>query len=145
MAANWQRKEFKARNKPMDKMGREPLEAALAAHDRIQAISDEIRARHGLPIVPESPRIMAARSRLLQLQSKGSRKAPSKARKAKPRELTPDERLKAVAERRSELRKALAETTREVCELRDSKEVPVTVIASALGVKRQAVYQLCPA
>lgn len=144
MAMSWQLKSSRERNRPMAKMPADQLEQALAAHDRIQAVSDEIRTRHGLPLVPESPALMAARGRLVQLREKGKGKrvTASKRRTVKARELTPDERLAAVAARRVQLRRELAESDREVCELRDSKAVGVSKIAKRLGVSRQAVYQL---
>ncbi len=142
MAMSWQLKANRDRNRSMAKMPADQLEQALAAHDRIQAISDEIRGRHGLPIVPESPGIMAARGRLVQLRAKAPKVKRSKARTVKAAELPPSERLQAVTRRRVQLRRELAESDREVVELRDSKAVPVSKIAAKLGVSRQAVYQL---
>jgi hypothetical protein len=152
VAMSWQLKANRDRNKPMMKMNREPLEGALAARDRIQAVSDEIRARAGLPPVPESPHMMRVRGRLGELVAKdaGKRKRkPSRATSAaaaassgSPRDaLTPDalEAWRQQHEREAEeIRSAAVAMFRE-------RVAGATRIGKALGVKRQRVYQLADA
>lgn len=147
--ASWQLKENRDRNKPMIKLDRERLAGALAVHDRIQGESDEIRARHGLPIVPESPHIMAARGRLLELESKAKAKPKRKtkakaAKKAEPvRMLAPEEEVEAIANFRAELEHDQgAYCDQPLAELAQSRAVPVARIADGIGVTRQAIYQL---
>jgi hypothetical protein len=151
MAMPWQLKSNRDRNRPMAKMKREQLEAALLAHDRIQAVSDEIRARAGLPPVPENSITKGARDRLALLvakdAAKGSKRKPSRATSAavssgSPRDaLTPDalEAWRQKHEREAEeIRAAAVAMFRE-------RVAGATRIGKALGVKRQRVYQLADA
>jgi len=142
MAISWQLKANRDRNKPMTKMNADQLRAALAAHDRIQAISDEIRARHGLQPVPENTIRQAARARLAMLEAKAAAK-PTRA-KAGPT-LTAEQRLEAIAARRRKLARDRAECDQELAELARSRAVGVTRIAERVGVTRQAIYQLAGA
>jgi len=131
-------KENRDRNRPVMKAGRERVEAAIAAHDRIQAISDEIRTRHGLEPVAESEIVQSWRLRLLELNSK-----PSKSRKSKPATvLTPTERLADLSKRRRQHRREGDALDAELRELIASREIPMQEIALAVGLTRQRVYQL---
>jgi hypothetical protein len=58
------------------KMPLKALPGALVAHDRIQAISDEIRTRHGLQLVAESDFVAAWRARLAPTASKATTAGP---------------------------------------------------------------------
>jgi hypothetical protein len=61
--AEYTSKAFRERNRPMPKMTKAALERAIAASQRIHAISTEIRAHHGLPPVPESIALQLAHAR----------------------------------------------------------------------------------
>lgn len=62
--ADFKSKAYRTRNRPMSKMTREQLSKAVAAYDRILAISTAIRSRHGLAPVADGPSIAVARMRL---------------------------------------------------------------------------------
>lgn len=105
-------KAFRDRNRPYDKMTRSQLETALASRDRIAAISAEIRARHGLPPVPEGPTITAARARLAGMGKPRRKPTPKPAAKPTPAEIPtrPAEivaELEILRERERELMAAL--------------------------------------
>lgn len=75
-------KAMRARNRRMAKLPRRDLAAAVGAYDEILRVSTEIRARHGLPPVPDGMCITGARARLASL---GQPKAkPRKAKAAAP-------------------------------------------------------------
>lgn len=147
--SKWQSPAWRYRNRPMMKMDREQLERAFAVRDRIQAESDAIKSRLGLPLVPESPYTMRVRGRLAELVAKDAGKAakrkPSRATSAaaassgSPRDtLTPDalEAWRCKHEREAEeIRAAAVAMFRE-------RVAGATRIGKALGVKRQRVYQL---
>jgi len=120
-------KAFRNRNREMIKQPKASIATALAAHDRIQAISDEIRGRHGLPLVPEAPRVMAWRAKV------GPVKVQSLA-----------ERAAALAASRAKLERDRVKVDRELAalaeEARGTREV--TRIADLLGLSRQRLYQL---
>lgn len=146
--SKWQSPAWRYRNRPMLKMDRAQLESAFEVRDRIQAESDAIRSRAGLPLVPESPYTMRARARLAELVAKDEGKAtrkPSRATSAaaassgSPRDaLTPDA---LEAWRRKHEREGEEIRTAAVAMFRD-RVAGATRIGKALGVKRQRVYQL---
>lgn len=142
--ATWLLKKNRDRNKPMSKMGREQLAQAIAASDRIGAISAEIRARHGLPPVPDSSPLAAARVRLAELIAKDAAKGT---RKAKPpaRERTPAEMADELAKRKRAWKREGEELDREIAALAASGDVGATLLGRKLGVSRQRVYQLAAA
>ena len=127
MGSGWPKREPPIKSRP-------DIEAALAAHNRIQATSDEIRERHGLPPVPENEAVRSWRARLAASPTK----APTKL-------MTPEQRLDAIAKRRGKLARERGECDRELAELARSRELGVTRIAEGVGVTRQAIYQLASA
>lgn len=85
------------RNRSMAKMPRAQLAAAIAARDRIAAVSTEIRERHGLPPLADGSTIAGARARLASM--------------AKPKALDPAElrrKLEKVRAQEADLVAALA-------------------------------------
>lgn len=122
---------------------RERLESALESHDRIQALSDAIREREGLPPVPENGIVTAWRQMLAALpEKKAKRKAVPKRQEA----LTPAAQVRELAKRRRDLereREAVDAETRRLVELAQSeRSLSVSGIADALGLSRQRLYQL---
>jgi hypothetical protein len=102
------------------------IAAALEAHDRAQAASDEIRCRAELDPLPANGVIAEWRS-----------KPPPKASRASAAESPLEEIAKAAAARkRAETRIARA--------VRQAKEAGVSVadVASQLGMTRQGVYAM---
>lgn len=143
---NWRSPAWRARNKPMAKMGREQLERALASHDRIQAISDEIRARHGLEPVPENQIIQAARERMALLATREAGKRTRKPSRATSREkLTSAELAADLAKRKRAWKRDGEALDAEIAALAASGDLGATRLARALGVSRQRVYQLAAA
>ena len=131
MGTGWPR-----RKPPTVKQGRARIEAAIAGHDRIQAESDAIRQRHGLPPVPENTVVTSWREKLA---------ASPKAKAAKAEASSPLEQVADLAERRAKLKREGERLDRELRELVASRAVPVSRLALALGVSRQRVYQLAEA
>ena len=119
------RRERKRRNRAPK--SREELEHALAGHDRMLAVSTEIRSRHGKGPLDDNSIIRGYRAKLEALGRPVERKA------ADP--------LADIAKRRRQL-----EHERTVLEyaVREAKlaGLPVSKIAKAMGVSRQRVYQL---
>jgi hypothetical protein len=133
MGTGWPRRE-----PPTVKQAKAKVEAALAAHDRIQAESDAIRQRHGLPPVPENTIVRAWRAKLATAKLKAAKREPAaKVEPSSPLELVAD-----LAERRAKLKREGEQLDRELRELVASRAVPVSRLALALGISRQRVYQL---
>ncbi|MBS1863029.1 MAG: hypothetical protein JSS68_15110 [Actinobacteria bacterium] len=128
MATQFVTKGQRERNRPMRRMNRAQLTNALAAHDRIQAISDEIRRRHGLAPVPENVIVREARARLAAFKA--------------PRVLSPSEALAELVKRRQKLDREREAFDADLLALIRSGEVPKAMIARAMGITRQRVYQL---
>lgn len=122
---------------------RAELESALDAHDRIQAISDEIRSRSGLPPLPENGIVTGWR--LALEKAPAARKVKAKAPAVRQAELTPAAQVAAIRRRR-EAHEAEGEALRsEALGLFRSGVAGATAVGTALGVKRQRVYQLAEA
>ena len=122
-------KENRDRNRPMaKKMPKAQLADALAASDRIFEVSCEIRGRAGLKPLERSRTYVEARARL------GAPKAV--------KVLGPAETLAELAKRRSKLDRDRDALDRDIRELAASKTVGASMIARALGISRQRVYQL---
>lgn len=134
----FQLKANRDRNRPADKMPAEQLRAALAAHDRIMAVSTEIRARHGLEALPESDAVSSWRVRLVELETK----APARAKAPRTVALTVDEQLAELAKRRRRIDREQLEVRAEAVRMFKERLAGATKIGDALGVKRQRVYQL---
>lgn len=122
-------KAMRDRNRPILKQSKASIWAALAAHDRIQAVSDEIRARHGLKPVPESDMVKRWVAKV-----SGSKKAPR----------TLAERASALAASRVKLERERAKVDRELAEIAAAVKGTgeVTKVALVLGLSRQRLYQL---
>lgn len=127
------------------KRNREELQSAVDAYDRIQKVSDEIRARHSLPPVEEGPVIQGLRA---ELEAKGKPRKRKAAPAKREAELTATQRLDAIAKRRRELERErerldvdlaalVADTQAGHCE-----ELTVSAIARKVGLTRQRLYQL---
>lgn len=101
MWKHWDSKAFKASNRSLAKAPDKRIETALAAHDRLQAISTEIRGAAGLEPLPEGEAVQAWRGRLALLESKPKAK-PRKAAKCKA-ELSPSDWVAEIARRRRQL------------------------------------------
>jgi hypothetical protein len=125
MGTGWPKRE-----PAMIKQSRAKINAALAAHDRIQAESDEIRERHGLPPVPENETVLAWRAKV------GA--APAKV-------LSPAAQAAELAKRRRKLKRDSEELDREIAALAVSGELPAARLARALGVTRQRIHQVARA
>jgi hypothetical protein len=72
----------RARNRPMAKLPRAELAAAVGAYDRVLVVSTEIRGRHGLAPLDDGQSIGAARARLAAFKKprakvKAKRRGPS--------------------------------------------------------------------
>lgn len=130
MQKGWQTKANRSRNRETLKRPVADIAAALEAHDRIQAISDQIRARHGLAPVGESRRVSVLRERVGGYVPDA---LPSLA-----------ERAKALAASRVKLelqrQKINAEMTQLASAVKGTREV--TRVARVLGVSRQRLHQL---
>jgi hypothetical protein len=109
--------------------------AALAAHDRIQAVSDRIRRGEGLAPVPENAIVREWRKKV-----NGSAPAQRKA------ELSPADQVAELAERRAKLERDREQLESDLQELVRSaqadSELSVSSIARKLKLSRQRLYQL---
>lgn len=121
------------RERPMVKQSKAAIRRALASHDAIQAESDTIRARHGLPPVPENSIVRSWREKVGEVDAKA---APRQA------DLSPAERVDGLAARRAKLARERERLDREVGELVAAHAMPVAAMAERLGLTRQRLYQL---
>ncbi len=121
-------KDARSRNRFMAKLSKAQLADAVAAHDRIQALSDDIRKRAGLEPVPESRALVEARERL-----SGSKVA---------RELSPADMLAELVKRRRMLETARKAFDKDLAALAAGGQVGVSMIARSLDLSRQRVYQI---
>lgn len=125
------------RERPMVKQPKAAIRQALAYHDEIQAISDEIRARHGLPPVPENTIVRSWREKVGEAEQ-----AKATATRKRQAALSPAEQVDDLAKRRAKLARERERLDREVGELVAAKAVPITAMAKRLGLTRQRLYQL---
>lgn len=130
------------RNRSFDKMTLPQLEARLAAHERIQAISTQIRERVGLPPVPENAITEGVRGRLAMLQAKAVKPKVKRAKVTDVLPLTPEQELDAIKAAREKRRAAEQQDSDRIAVLARSRALPVAQIAARVGVSPQAIYQL---
>lgn len=129
------------RNRELTKQPLEALERSAVVRDRIKAESTAIRARAGLPPVPENGIERAARERTEMLQAKAAAKASRKRPKARKVSKAVDP-LANLAQRRRDHQEAGDALDKDTRALIASKEYGAAEIALALGISRQRVYQL---
>lgn len=127
----FQLKANRDRNRPMAKMPRPQLEAAVGAYDSVAEESRLIRADYALRPVADGPSITAGRLRLAALQAK-TVKAP----------LSDLEEVERIANARRRLGRQRAELDDALRAVLERRKVPVAQVADKLGVTRQALYQL---
>lgn len=116
------------RNRPMAKMNKGQLADALAAHDRVMALSCEIRERSGLAPLDDNQLISEARARM--------------SRSKAPVVLQGADALADLVRRRRRLERDREAFDNDLARLVGSGEVAMSMIARSMGVSRQRIYQI---
>jgi hypothetical protein len=112
------------------------MQSALVAHDRILAISTEIRKRHGLEPLGDSQAVKLWRAKV------DAAPALRKASAKRQADLSGPDWVADVARRRRKIDAERLALDAEIKAMVERKAIPVSRIASALGISRQRIYQL---